>query len=161
MESFRIQSALKGHPEHAQILGLIADTCNMIERVLCEAIAFSLSITDEQAESFYYSLQTSRAHFDVAKGVLERFTHSEGSKAAYLKQIETARKLFGRRNAMVHNQWDSRHGRAGILVFSEKPISRSRARPVSIKEMEKLLTELEDCLNAFIDISIAEFALKP
>jgi hypothetical protein len=46
MEAHRFQSALKDHPEHAQILGLIADTCNLIERVLCEVVAMALSLTD-------------------------------------------------------------------------------------------------------------------
>jgi hypothetical protein len=161
MEEHRFQSALKNHPEHARILGLIADTCNMVERVLCEAIAFTLSITDEQTESFYYSIQTSRGHFDVAAGVLSRFTEPESVQKQYLRQIDIARRLFARRNSMMHNQWDSRRKTAAILVFSETPKSRSRFRPVSTKEMEKLLTELEDCLNAIVDISIAAYPWKP
>jgi hypothetical protein len=161
MEEHRFQSALKNHPDHARLLGLIADTCNLIERVLCEAIATTFSLTDEQVEAFYYSLQTSRAHFDVAAGVLTRFVQDEASRAQYLDQIEIARRLFARRNAMVHNLWNSRHSGAGILDFSKPPNSQSRSRPISTKEMEKLLSELEDCLNTIIDISISVSAWIP
>jgi hypothetical protein len=161
METHRFQSALKDHPEHARILGLIADTCNLIERVLCEAIAMALSLTDEQVESFYYSLLASRSHFDVASGVLSRFVEPDASRDQYLAQIEIAKRLFGRRNAMVHNIWDSRRSVVGILDFSEPPSSRSRSRPISTKEMEKLLTELEDCLNAIIEISIFVNVWRP
>jgi hypothetical protein len=131
MEAHRFQSALKNHPEHARILGLIADTSNIIEKVLCEAIAQSLKISDEQSESFYYSLQTSRAHFDVAVGVLGRFVEPEASRVQYLDQIETARRLFSRRNAMMHNIWDSRHERAGILDFSKTPKSKAAGQIIS------------------------------
>lgn len=161
MEEHRFQSALKDHPEHARILGLIADTCNLIERVLCEAVAMALSLTDEQAESFYYSLLASRSHFDVATGVLSRFVQPDASRDQYLAQIEIAKRLFGRRNAMVHNIWDSRRSVVGILDFSEPPDSRARSRPISTTEMEKLLSELEDCLNAIIDISIFVSVWKP
>jgi hypothetical protein len=161
METHRFQSALKDHPEHAQMLGLIADTCNLIERVLCEAVAMALSLTDEQVESFYYSLLTSRAHFDVAAGVLGRFVQPDASRDQYLAQIETAKRLFGRRNAMVHNIWDSRRLVVGILDFSEPATSRARSRPISTTEMGKLLSELEDCLNTIIDISISVSAWLP
>ena len=161
MEEHRFQSALKDHPEHARILGLIADTCNLIERVLCEAVAMALSLTDEQVESFYYSLGASRAHFDVATGVIGRFVQPDASRDQYLAQIDIARRLFRRRNAMVHNIWDSRRSVVGILDFREPPDSRSRARPISTTEMEKLLFELEDCLNAIIDISIFVSAWQP
>jgi hypothetical protein len=161
MEAHRFQSALKDYPEHARILGLIADTCNLIEKVLCEAVAAALSLSDAQTEAFYYSLQASRSRFDVASGVLSRFVQPDASRDQYLAQIDIAKRLFSRRSAMVHNIWDSRRAIAGILDFSESPGSRSRWRPISIKEMEKLLTELENCLNGIIEISIFVSAWQP
>jgi len=161
MEEHRFQSALKDYPDHARILGLIADTCNLIEKVLCEAVAAALSLRDEQTESFYYSLQASRSRFAVAAGVLGRFVQPDASRDQYLAKIEIAKRLFGRRSAMVHNIWDSRRAGAGILDFSEPPGSRARWRPVSTTEMGKLLSELEDCLNSIIDISIFVSAWQP
>jgi hypothetical protein len=161
MEEHRFQSALINHPEHARMLGLIADTCNLIERILCDAMAMALSIPSRKAEAIFYSLQASRSRFEVAKTCLKRFA-GEQFATLYVGQIAKAQKLFGRRSAMIHNIWQTRkRGDAGILDLSEPAKSRARDRPISIKEMEKLLSELEDCLNAILDISIAAHAWKP
>src|SRR5258707_934975 len=124
MEALRFQSALKNHIEHAQILGLIADTCNLIEKVLCEAAAILLSISDEAAETIIYSLQASRSRLDVVAAIVRRFA-SERARDQYLGQIETARQLFSRRNAMVHNIWDTRNNKAAIFDLSKPPSSRA------------------------------------
>lgn len=155
MEEHRFQSALKEHPEHARMLGLIADTCNLIERTLCDLMAMILKIPSRKAEAIFYSLQASRSRLDIAAASLERFAGPTFA-SQYVTQIAKARKLFGRRNAMVHNIWQTRkRGGAGIIDFGESPRSPARERPISIKEMEKLLAELEDCLNDLLDISIA------
>jgi hypothetical protein len=126
------------------------------DEVVRQSICFA-----RQDLRIYYSLLASRAHFDVAKGVLSRFVEPDASRKQYLAQIDIAKRLFGRRNAMVHKIWDTRGSGAGILDFSQPPGSRSRSRPISKKEMEKLLAELEDCLNAIIDISISVGAWQP
>ena len=104
MEAHRFQSALKAHPEHARMLGLIGDTCNLIERMLCDSMAMALSIPSRKAEAIFYSLQASRSRLEVAKTCLERFAGEQFAQL-YVGQIVKAQKLFTRRSAMIHNKF--------------------------------------------------------
>ena len=160
-EKHRFQSALKNCPDHARTLGLIVDTCNIIERMLCEAFAQALSISAEKAEAIFYSLRGSRAQLEIAKCVLERFAEPESLRAQYLAQTEWAERLFRQRNAMVHNIWDAQGDKAAIRDFSKPLDSQARRRPIPINELEKLLAELEECLNGIIEISIFAGAWEP
>lgn len=157
---YRLQSALKQHPDHAQTLGVIQDTCNMIEKVGTEAVAICLSIPDEQAEAIIYSLQNSRARFDVIAAVIRSYGCDESVSKPLLDQIDCARRLFSRRNELIHGMWDSRWGKTYILKFGSRDANK-RHRPVNLTQLQTLLQELEDCLNAMIDASTWLSAWKP
>ena len=150
----RFQSTLRQYPEHAQCLGLIADTCNLIEKVFCEAVAYSMSISDEQAEAIFYSVRNSRSRFDIAERVIDRFTEPQDAKAGLLKQLGIARSLFSRRNMFVHSVWDARRGKTALLDFGKPGNSQARSRPMSLPGLNKLLDELEECLNNTVEASV-------
>ena len=151
MANFRFQSDLKLFPKHAEALGIIVDTCSTIEKVCCEIVAGLLGVSDDKAEAVIYSLQNSRARFDITRALAEKFAPKQ-IRQKLIDELDTARKLVARRNDLTHGMWISRRDKPHI--HHVKKSTRSKERVVSIREMNLLLSALETCLNDLVSLSI-------
>jgi hypothetical protein len=150
MADFKFQSRLKEYPEHAAALGIIIDTCSTIEKVCCEIVAGLLGVSDAKAEAIIYSLQNSRAQFDITQALTVKFA-PEKVRQKIVDELESARRLFRLRNDLTHGMWISRWNK--LRIHHPKKQQRARERAVSIKEMHLLLADLETCLNKLISLS--------
>ncbi|MGD0027261.1 MAG: hypothetical protein ABSC37_22010 [Xanthobacteraceae bacterium] len=144
-------SHLKYHPKHAEKLGYIVDTCATIEKVCCEIVAGLLKVSDEKAVAVIYAVQSSRSRFGIVEALTRGFA-LETIKKRTLQEIVTAHTLFKRRNDLVHNMWISRRDKPRIYRAKAKPKARERA--VSLRELDLLLTDLENCLDRLTSLSM-------
>lgn len=145
-------SHLKYHPKHAERLGFIVDTCATIEKVCCEIAAGLLKVSDEKAVAIIYAVQSSRTRFGIVEALAKGFA-SDSIKMPISQELDIAHSLFKRRNDLVHNMWVSRRDKPRIHRPSAK--LKARERTVSLKELDLLLADLEDCLDRLTSISIA------
>ena len=110
------------------MLGYIVSTCATIEKVCCEIVAGLLGVADIKAEAVIYSLQASRARFEIMTKLTQKFAPVH-IQETLLAELKVTQKLFKKRNELTHNLWITRHSQPHLHNIKRAPRpTRARSR---------------------------------
>ncbi|VVS96396.1 hypothetical protein SPHINGO361_100056 [Sphingomonas sp. EC-HK361] len=121
-------------------LGVLVVRANLLEKSMIRLLAKLAGISQKKASSLFYSTVNMGARIDMIRSLMDSVP-DEDKKIRINKALDKTRAATGRRNSLIHGDWEFKRGKFEVSSFEPNKKEKRKVQTVTHKSVELLASD--------------------